>query len=257
MLARSRSVAMPPSISRAGAGAWMMFSRQAAGTARHDHAELRRDDIEAFADILADLHPGAGPAAQICSSGSMTSSIRSRWTGRGRRPPGLPADGSQRFEPCLDGGKPRLNFLKGEGVLTVVELFEAAPASRALDGLQEELRRSIRACTSALAAFSAATSASSEEFDRRMSEIIAFKAAGSSGRSWRSPSNISKTSTKPAICGAPILRGVERHLPPRVSGHQSIVFLSPADLGRTTERRSLPLRIRRAIFIGLEKMRCF
>ena len=32
------------------------------GTARHDHPELRRDDVEAFADVLANLHPGAGAA---------------------------------------------------------------------------------------------------------------------------------------------------------------------------------------------------
>src|SRR5690606_6240467 len=63
--ATSASVGSPPSISRAGAGAWMMPATASApvrsqarhallGPARHDHPDLRRDLVEPLGAILAD-----------------------------------------------------------------------------------------------------------------------------------------------------------------------------------------------------------
>lgn len=67
------------------------------GTTRHDHPELRRDDIEAFAEVLANLHPVAGAQGQGWSPGSIITSARSRYAGSGRRPPDLHAGVGRSF----------------------------------------------------------------------------------------------------------------------------------------------------------------
>jgi hypothetical protein len=177
----------------------MMFSRQPRRRlgSCHNHPELRRDDIEALADVLANLHPGEG-AARAGLLFRLDDFFDPLEMSRQRTPPGrLARRRVPLLEPGLDGGEPLLNFIKGEGVLTVVELLGAAPVSRALDGLREELQTfdlRLRVCARCL---QRRNFASSEEFDRRMSEIIAFKAAGSSGRYWRSPSRPRRQAQNP------------------------------------------------------------
>ena len=125
---------------------------------RHDHPELRRDHVEAFADVLANLHPSAGAARTNLVFGldDLFDPLEMR---RERPPPaGLASRRRlQLLESGLDCGKTCLHFLEGKGVLALVELLGAAPIG------------------------GAATSASSEEFERRISAIIAFNTAGSSG----------------------------------------------------------------------------
>jgi hypothetical protein len=77
-----------------------------AGTARHDHAELRRDDIEAFADILADLHPGAG-AARADLLFRLDDLFDPFEMGRQGTPPArLARRWAQRLEPCSTAASP-------------------------------------------------------------------------------------------------------------------------------------------------------
>ncbi len=73
----SCSVAMPlRQAGRRGRLIDALTARRAglAGTARDDHAEIRRDDVETFADVLADLQPRAkrrrnkvAPQARSCA----------------------------------------------------------------------------------------------------------------------------------------------------------------------------------------------
>ena len=50
--------------------------------ARDQHAPLRRDHVEAFADVLADLVMAPQPHGQSVLAGSMVRSIRGKWAGK-------------------------------------------------------------------------------------------------------------------------------------------------------------------------------
>src|ERR1700722_7554343 len=109
--------------------------------ARHDHLELRRDDVEAFADVLANLHPSAGAArtGPLLGLNDLFDPLEMR---RQRSPPAGLASWRRphllRFGlNCAETG---LHFLEGKGVLALVELLGAAPIGRTLNGLQQKLQ---------------------------------------------------------------------------------------------------------------------
>jgi hypothetical protein len=115
-------VGSPPSISRAGAGAWttaLSHARQAIpGPAGDDHPELRRDHVEPFGDVLADPVHRAATAGTGLVAGLDDNLFARQMLGQSAAV-ATTLPGARCLERCI--GLLRLGLARGQCLLDVFE----------------------------------------------------------------------------------------------------------------------------------------